>query len=195
MICELTPIRCGLQGAGASQTMALENDPFRTLTARQRECLDAVALPMTAKEAALLLGCSPKTVESHLTQIVLKLGVNDRREAIRLWHRYHSASEKTLTDFSRLASRPPTASIDCVEQRQAQAGTLREPSHWEVGLTVPRRPSLFVWMRGLSPSAMTVIDRLKFMAVATLWIGLGLAVMVVLADAFARFGSTLYKMR
>lgn len=53
-----------------------------TLSPRQRQILDLVALRRNSKEIARELGLSPATVDSHVATILTKLGVSTRREAV-----------------------------------------------------------------------------------------------------------------
>jgi two-component system response regulator NreC len=62
-----------------------ENGP---LTSRERQVLQLVAEGKTTRKTAEILGISPKTVESHRTRLMKKLGVHETaglvRQAIRL---------------------------------------------------------------------------------------------------------------
>ncbi len=51
------------------------------LTRREQEVLGAVAKGMSNKEIAVLLRISEKTVKSHMTRVLGKLGVSDRTQA------------------------------------------------------------------------------------------------------------------
>lgn len=53
------------------------------LSPRQRDCLDLAAEGLTDKEIAARLGMSPRTVGAHLGEAYLRLGVTNRRDAIR----------------------------------------------------------------------------------------------------------------
>ena len=55
----------------------------QVLSPRQRACLDLAAQGLTDKEIAAELGMSPRTVGGHLGEAYLRLGVSNRREAIR----------------------------------------------------------------------------------------------------------------
>ncbi|MFC3099841.1 response regulator transcription factor [Altererythrobacter lauratis] len=52
-----------------------------SLTQREREVLDLVALGQTNKEIARSLAISPATVKAHVERIISKLGVSDRTQA------------------------------------------------------------------------------------------------------------------
>jgi DNA-binding NarL/FixJ family response regulator len=58
-------------------------DPLDALTPRQREILQLVAEGNTSKEIAEQLGLSFKTVETHRTQIMERLGVHDLAGLVR----------------------------------------------------------------------------------------------------------------
>ena len=53
------------------------------LTAREREVLEHAARGLHAKEIAVALGISPRTVEVHKTRIMEKLGVRNVAELVR----------------------------------------------------------------------------------------------------------------
>ncbi len=55
------------------------------LTAKQKECLDYLAKGLSAKEIALRMHISPRTVETHLEHIKIKLNVNFKSELLNLW--------------------------------------------------------------------------------------------------------------
>ncbi len=57
------------------------------LTAKQKECLDYLAKGLSAKEIALRMHISPRTVESHLEHIKMKLNVNFKSELLALWEK------------------------------------------------------------------------------------------------------------
>jgi len=60
-----------------------EPDPLAGLTTRQREILQLVAEGKSSKEVAVLLDLSVKTVESHRSQIMERLGVHDLTGLVR----------------------------------------------------------------------------------------------------------------
>ncbi|GAB4372747.1 MAG: response regulator transcription factor [Acidobacteriota bacterium] len=53
------------------------DDPLAALTPRQREILQLVAEGASTKEIAARLGISVKTVETHRTQLMERLGIHD----------------------------------------------------------------------------------------------------------------------
>jgi DNA-binding NarL/FixJ family response regulator len=57
--------------------------PLPELTGREREVLDLVAQGLTNVLVARRLGLSPKTVRNHLSNVLHKLQVTDRSEAVR----------------------------------------------------------------------------------------------------------------
>lgn len=58
-------------------------DPYGTLTAREREVFHLVIEGKTTKEVARELGTSVKTAENHRTRIMDKLGVHNAAELVR----------------------------------------------------------------------------------------------------------------
>lgn len=55
--------------------------PLATLTDREREVLACIVDGMTNKQAAQALGISEKTVKTHVSHLLAKLGVRDRTQA------------------------------------------------------------------------------------------------------------------
>lgn len=60
-----------------------EGDLANKLTSRQREILQMIAEGKTTKQIALLLDISVKTVESHRSQLMKRLGVQDIASLVR----------------------------------------------------------------------------------------------------------------
>ena len=60
-----------------------ESARLAALTAREREVLEHAAQGLHAKEIAIRLGISPRTVEVHKTRIMEKLGVRNLAELVR----------------------------------------------------------------------------------------------------------------
>jgi DNA-binding NarL/FixJ family response regulator len=59
------------------------DDPFSLLSGREREILHRIAEGLSAKEVAVELGLSTKTVEAHRTSLMRKLGVRKATELVR----------------------------------------------------------------------------------------------------------------
>jgi DNA-binding NarL/FixJ family response regulator len=58
-------------------------EPFSVLSAREREVLHLIADGLSAKEIAVKLGISSKTVEAHRTSLMRKLGARKATELVR----------------------------------------------------------------------------------------------------------------
>lgn len=58
-------------------------DPYSSLTAREREVLSLIAGGMTTPEIATRLTLSPNTVHRHRVSLMQKLGLHDRMEILR----------------------------------------------------------------------------------------------------------------
>jgi DNA-binding NarL/FixJ family response regulator len=59
------------------------DEPFSLLSAREREVLHLIAEGLSAKEIAVELSISTKTVEAHRTSLMRKLGVRKATELVR----------------------------------------------------------------------------------------------------------------
>jgi two-component system response regulator NreC len=81
----------GYFGAHASKVLAQQvqkpntpiEDPYRDLTAREREVFHLIAEGMTTKEIARQLGTSTKTAENHRFRVLDKLGARNTAELVR----------------------------------------------------------------------------------------------------------------
>lgn len=60
-----------------------ETQSFQSLTPREREVLDAIALGLTHREVGERLGISPRTVEVHKGRVMEKLGTKTLAELLR----------------------------------------------------------------------------------------------------------------
>ena len=58
-------------------------DPYETLTTREREVLHLVAQGATTPAIAERLGLSPRTIETHRTNLMRKLGLRTQTDLIR----------------------------------------------------------------------------------------------------------------
>jgi len=63
-------------------TGSAPNDPFPDLTARERDVLDALSAGASTTQIAGRLGLSDKTVRNHISNILTKLEVVDRTQAV-----------------------------------------------------------------------------------------------------------------
>ncbi len=69
--------------AGVGPRATTYADPVAALTEREREVLSLLAIGHTNPEIATLLYLSPRTVESHRSNIQRKLGVRSRADLVR----------------------------------------------------------------------------------------------------------------
>lgn len=66
----------------------LPEDPFETLTEREREVLKLIGRGMSNKEIALALVLTEMTVKGYVSDLLAKLGVGDRTQAALMAVRY-----------------------------------------------------------------------------------------------------------
>lgn len=66
-----------------SHPPASETHSFQSLTPREREVLDAIALGLNHREVGERLGISPRTVEVHKGRVMEKLGTKTLAELLR----------------------------------------------------------------------------------------------------------------
>lgn len=71
----------GAEAAADAARHRRQAEALGSLTQREREVLDLVALGQTNKEIARSLSISPATVKAHVERIISKLGVSDRTQA------------------------------------------------------------------------------------------------------------------
>ena len=69
---------------GGARNSRSTNDSIETLTRREREVLELIALGHSNKRIALELGVAEKTVKTHVGHMLAKLGVADRTQAALL---------------------------------------------------------------------------------------------------------------
>lgn len=60
-----------------------QNDPYGTLTARERQVLQQIAEGKTNRQVAEGLGVSIKTVDTHRTRLMKKLGIHDQTTLVK----------------------------------------------------------------------------------------------------------------
>lgn len=60
-----------------------QNDPYATLTARERQVLQQIAEGKTNRQVAESLGVSVKTVDTHRTRLMKKLGIHDQTSLVK----------------------------------------------------------------------------------------------------------------
>ena len=78
LVDRLRSVRAGLNGA----------TNLDSLTARELEVLGLLSDGRSTAEIAALLGISPMTVQSHVKNVLGKLGVHSKVEAVRLAWRF-----------------------------------------------------------------------------------------------------------
>lgn len=69
--------------AYAQKAQATPEDPYETLTTREREILQLAAESSSIAEIGTRLGISPRTVETHRENLMRKLGLQSQTDLIR----------------------------------------------------------------------------------------------------------------
>ncbi|HUS93271.1 MAG TPA: response regulator transcription factor [Phycisphaerae bacterium] len=59
------------------------NDPYERLTMRERQVLQLIAEGRTNREAAEALGLAVKTIDTHRTRLMRKLGIHDQTSLVK----------------------------------------------------------------------------------------------------------------
>jgi DNA-binding NarL/FixJ family response regulator len=89
------PARMASPGNGATRTALQESEgPALDLTTRELQVLDMVAGGLQNKAIAAELGLSEHTVKVHLHNIIGKLGVHNRTEAVDKLRRFREATSR-----------------------------------------------------------------------------------------------------
>jgi len=83
---------------------ALNQDPLRSLTHRERALLQSLAQGMSNKELAEAQGISVNTVKFHLRNLFDKLGVRSRGQAIALFYSERDGRSRTSGMEGRLSN-------------------------------------------------------------------------------------------
>jgi len=99
---------------GTGQPVEADNEKMPPLTARQCDVVRLVAQGKTVREAAKLLGVSAKTVDTHKTNLMRRLGIHNKAELV-LW-----AVKQGLVEMNS-GDAPQTETITRLARRQAQA--------------------------------------------------------------------------
>ena len=79
----VTPMIAGELMRSYQDGSGKRKDPIRTLTPRQREVLQLLAEGHSAKDAAAILGISPRTVEFHKYRMMRELGIRTSAELMQ----------------------------------------------------------------------------------------------------------------
>ncbi|MDG2334818.1 MAG: response regulator transcription factor [Myxococcota bacterium] len=80
----LTPMLSVFLGEGGLAPGAQEDSPIARLSPREREVLVHIAEGRASKQIAVELGVSHRTVETHRTNLMRKLGVKKASELVRI---------------------------------------------------------------------------------------------------------------
>ena len=69
-----------------------EDDPFESLTDRERDVFQLIAEGMTNAQVGAVLAIRPKTVDNHRTRLMEKLGLHSAAELVRYAAKNHRVS-------------------------------------------------------------------------------------------------------
>ena len=89
-----------------------------SLTERERDVLQLLEQGLNNSTIARLLGVSPKTIAQHITNILEKLGVNSRHEAVAWLHKHLSDNSEEIPGLLYPFSRAFTSSSNWNEFRR-----------------------------------------------------------------------------
>lgn len=89
--CSPVVISALLRAVGAP-AQGTGDEPGMTLTAREREVAELIAIGLTNKQIAASLQIEPGTVKSHVHSVIRKLGVSRRAQVAALVHREGATS-------------------------------------------------------------------------------------------------------
>lgn len=67
------------------QATALQASALATLSPRERQVFDLIAVGVPNRETARRLGLSPRTIETHRARGLLKLRLKNNAEVVRLY--------------------------------------------------------------------------------------------------------------
>lgn len=71
----------------SEKTVSKFQDPYDALSIREKEVMHMVAKGMTSREIGKSLFVSPRTIDTHRTNVMHKLGLNSRADLIRFAQR------------------------------------------------------------------------------------------------------------
>ncbi len=74
----------------------MPEDPFESLTERERDILKRIGRGLSNKEIALDLALTEMTIKGYVSDVLMKLGVSDRTQAALMAVRYGLVSAKEL---------------------------------------------------------------------------------------------------
>jgi DNA-binding CsgD family transcriptional regulator len=103
-----------------------DEDRFRRLTDKQRECLDLVVQRKTSKQIARILGISKTAVDARLATARQYLGVADRDAAALAYGHMVATYDRVTCDPAQLAPAPRVADERDRDTVGAPAFLLRE---------------------------------------------------------------------
>lgn len=168
---------------------------FEDLTDRERECLYLATRFMRPKEIAAQLGISPKTVESHLAKVTVKLDAHNPRHATKLYAEFlnESGSGNVPRETSRLSDSLTDQSSLIPEERFEQSRNSDLRGVWDETHT-PLDKSVINALLDWRPGGIDAEDlnnrkRLCIIMWGFLVLALALAVMTNLVDALDRMAS------
>lgn len=151
-----------------------EGELRQKLSARQYEVLSLVARHLSSKEIGASLGLSYKTIDNHVADLMVKLGVSSRADAARIFldaskgrERLPSAPQPLDSDEDAEAQ-----SIRPEETRSGEDQARAEHSRWEFSRLFSLPPV------GGSRHDLTIAQRMAMMGQVALVSVVGLAAIV-----------------
>ena len=90
LLAAIRKVAAGEKYVSAEIRNLMDTDPpIAGLTGRQTEVLDSLARGLSNKDIALQLGLSPRSVEEHVNNLLVKIGASNRTEAVAIAQRKH----------------------------------------------------------------------------------------------------------
>lgn len=178
----------------------MAEDVLSKLTERQLECLRLAARHLETKEIARALSISPSAVEQRIKGAVVKLGVANRREAIRLLALAEGAPAYGSTPYgsSEVERNPSLPSFEDQEWSPEElvdgpVYVAEEQASFAAASSPPTRWKWPFPTRGRPRNDLSTLERILWVPVVAIIGGASLIVLVVIAQAALHVFKAVYE--